>query len=356
MNDIAGPSHAAPEEQKHETRVPLVYLEQSVWSMWADGKYPPDVMDRLFELAVQGRFNMVISKWHIIETVKTHEAVLTPNEVQQKVNQARFMTKFPNLIGLRDTSDLLIQEVARAYAASQTARLAADPAPWVPIGDIDDVFRRMLAVNAGYIPKSRRDPNVESGGRGSMGFWSWLDNQMNYVNQASFKAAQFDREQNKRPKTWVTSVKERLTNDKIVKYLNEAAATLKPRITFVLGLTAFREAVGEYLGYTPDPLSYWRWLWALDFHGSRALNYRFVYASLLTPTGNRRPQANDGTDVEHGFAAPFVDVLVHEGGHAEFARQAAKKAKLDCQIFSGRPKTNDFANVVRVIEGFQGSR
>src|SRR5690606_12772336 len=56
--------------QKDQDVVPLVYFDQSVWSMWAKGAYPDAVTQRLFELANRGRFVMVISSWHEIETVK----------------------------------------------------------------------------------------------------------------------------------------------------------------------------------------------------------------------------------------------------------------------------------------------
>lgn len=345
------PPHASPSERKHETRVPLVYLDQSVWSTWEKGEYPPGVTGRLIELAEQGRFLMVISEWHVIETVKTVKEVLAPDQIQRRLNLARFMAQFPNLIGLRPTDDLLIQEVARAYAASQAKQLVADPGPLVPVGEIEDVVRRALSVNAGYVPKNRRDANVETGGRGSMGFSSWLDNEMDAVYQASFKAAQFGRERKRRPKTWITAVKERLTNDTLVNYLNGTVETLERRM-FSLRLVLFRNKVGEYLGQVPGPLTFWRWLWASDFRGSSALDYRVAYESLLKPSGNRRPQANDGRDVEHSFAAPFVDVLVHEKGHAHFARQAAKKAGLPCQVFSGGLKANELVKVVRIIERF----
>jgi hypothetical protein len=355
ISSVPAPAHASSEHRMPETQGPLVYFDQSVWSMWAKGQYPSAVTDRLSELAEQDRFIMVVSEWHEIETVKTGNATLTPAEAELKINHARFISQFSNLIRLRHTGDLLAQEIARAYASSFDVQLAADPPPFLPAGELDEKVRQAVAANAGYVPRSRRDRNVESGGRGSMGWWSWLDNEVNRVHQASFRAAQYERERAKRPKNWVTTIKERLTNKSLVNYLNGIVATLEPR-TFVLGLTTKRTQVAEYLDHVPERLVFWRWLWTLDFGGSPALVYRVAYESLLNPRGERRPQANDGRDVEHGFAAPFVDIMVHEGGHAQFASQAAKKAGLACQIFNGRPKARELEKVVRLIEKFDTSR
>lgn len=185
-----------------------------------------------------------------------------------------------------------------------------------------------------------------------MGFWSWIDNEVDAVHQKSYKAAQFERERAKRPRSWITAFKEKMTSDALVGRLSHAAKELESR-TFVAGLTVLREELAEYLGYTPERLRFWQWLWQLDFRGSPALTYRVAYQSYLKPSGDRRPQANDGRDVEHGFAAPFVDILVHEGGHAQFAKQAAKAAGLQCRVFSGRPKANDLAKVVSLVESFE---
>src|SRR5690606_8736359 len=108
----------------------------------------------------------------------------------------------------------------------------------------------------------------------------------------------------KRPRTWVTDLKERLTIKPVVRFFEGIAQTLGPR-GFAAGLSAYLGGTAEYLGFEPETLEFLRWLWRLDFRGSPALTYRVAYERLLDPSGERRPDANDGRDAEHGFAAPF---------------------------------------------------
>jgi len=147
----------------------------------------------------------------------------------------------------------------------------------------------------------------------------------------------------------VTPLRERLTIKPLVRAFEGIADALRKR-AFALGLLAYRNNGAEYLGFEPQFIDFLRWLWGLDFQGAPALVYRVEYERLLDPSGERRPQANDGRDAEHGFAAPFVDILVHEAGHVEIARRAAKKAGLGCKIFNGRPRTQEFEQMVEEIE------
>jgi len=331
------------------TTGPTVYFDQSVWSLWLREQYSAATTAKLMDLAGKKRFLFILSKWHVMETVKFLGTDLRPEEARSKLKQAQFMDRLPNLLGLRDTQDLLVQELARAYATHVGGSLKSDPPPVFRIEGFLQQVQEGLACEAGYVPRTLQEANAQEGGRGSLGAWSWLDSLMHRPNLASHRAACLDRSQAGGPRTLLKAVRELLTIRSIQRASAAFIAMLEPR-ALTLPLLAFRQATAEFLGMAPLKIDFFRWLWGQDFRGSPALIYWIEYSRRLNPRGQRKPDANDGLDREHGFSAPFVDFLVHEASHAEIARQAAKKAGLKCKILSGRPKARGLEELVDLLD------